>query len=218
MASLEIPWALDLLHNPEARADWERRHPGRATEMQERFPLGSRDQTEGLVAMAKTTKEENEWLDKATAAAVASAKKMVATINGPSGIAGTKQVGALSDTDWGIIATSMIFGWIRVRVQQAIAEGISQEEAVRSTGLSPSPGDVAVIASILPTLADTAAIDWKLPLAAWSKDVMTNFLLLAWQLIDQAEAARDHGPGRIIGKSEDWATKGDDISDIPFDQ
>jgi hypothetical protein len=157
-----------------------------------------------------TTKQENEWLDKATAAAVAGAKKVVSSIKGPSGIAGTKQVGALSDSDWGIIATAVIFGWIQVRVQQAIAEGTSQEEAVRSTGLSPSPCDVAVVASVLPTLADTAGIDWELPLQAWSKDVMTNFLLLAWQLIIKAETARDHGPGTVLQKS-DWDKTGDSL-------
>jgi hypothetical protein len=212
MADPEIPWAFDLLHNPDARADWESRHPGRAAEMQERFPLKLIDHghAEGLTAMAMTTEKENEWLDKATAAAVASAKKAVSAIKGPGGIVGTKQVGALSDLDWGIIATAVIFGWIQVRVQQGIAEGISQEEAVRSTGLSPSPCDVAVIASVLPTLADTAGIDWRLPLQAWSKDVMTDFLLLAWQLITKAEAARDHGPGAVLQKS-DWDKTGDSL-------
>ena len=68
--------------------------------------------------------------------------------------------------------------------------------------------------SILPTLADTACVDWALPLQAWSKDAMTGFLLLAWQLIQKAETTSDQG--KIIGKSKDWDTKGDDISDVPF--
>jgi hypothetical protein len=110
----------------------------------------------------------------------------------------------------------VIFAWIRTRCEQAAAEGISQEEAVRMTGLSPSPCDVAVVTSILPMLADQAKIDWALPLASWSRDAMTNFLLLAWQLINKAELARDQG--KIISKSKDWDTKGDDITDIPFDQ
>ena len=75
----------------------------------------------------------------------------------------------------------MIFGWIETRVQQAIAEGLDQEQTVRLTGLSPSPCDVAVVRSILPALADQAGIDWSLPLTAWSKDTMVGFLLLAWQ-------------------------------------
>ena len=123
-------------------------------------------------------------------------------------------IGRLTDTQWGWLITAAIFGWTRTRCEQAIAENIDQEAAMRLTGLCPSPCDVAAVSSILPLLADQAAIDWSQPLAAWSKDAMTNFLLLAWQLINKAELARDQG--KIIGKSKDWATKGDNISDIPF--
>jgi hypothetical protein len=45
-------------------------------------------------------------------------------------------------------------------------------------------------------LADTAGVDWTQPLAAWSKDTMSAFLLVAWDLIRKAETARDHGPAR----------------------
>jgi hypothetical protein len=114
-----------------------------------------------------------------------------------------------------MIITAAIFGWIKTRVQQAIAEGLDQEQAVRMTGLSPSPCDVAVVTSILPALADTAGVDWSLPLSAWSKDAMTNFLLLAWKLTNQAEAARDHGPGTILKKAE-VARDGGLNDPIPF--
>jgi hypothetical protein len=43
------------------------------------------------------------------------------------------------------------------------------------------------------SVADEAAIDWSRPLQAWSKDEMTNFLLLAMNLINAAEIARDGG-------------------------
>jgi hypothetical protein len=68
-----------------------------------------------------------------------------------------------------MIVTAAIFGWIEVRVQQAIAEGLDQEEAVRTTELSPDPCDVAVVSSVLPALAGQAKIDWSLPLRGWSK-------------------------------------------------
>jgi hypothetical protein len=112
--------------------------------------------------MGEITKKENEWLDKATAAAVAGARK-IALGNGP--LMNTP-VGRLSDHQWGWIITAAIFGWVQIRVEQAIGEGFDQEQAVRLTGLTPSPCDVAVVSSILPTLADTAAIDWALPLSA----------------------------------------------------
>jgi hypothetical protein len=162
------------------------------------------------------TAHENKWQDKATAAAIEGARKVALSFRGKQGIPGTTQIGSLSDAQWGMIVTSMIFGWIRTRCEQAIAEGISQEEAVRATGLSPSPCDVAVITSILPTLADTAGVDWELPLNAWPKDVMTNFLMLAWELITKAEVTLDQG--KVLQPATDWDKCGDPINDIPFDR
>jgi hypothetical protein len=208
VTDLEIPWFLDLLHNPVARTDWEQRHPGRAAEMRERFPLREEANT-------MNTKHENEWQDKATAAAVAGAKKVAVSIKGTGGVPGTKQVGALNDTEWGWIATGVIFAWVRTRVEQAIAEGFDQEEAVRMTGLTLSPCDTAVVTSILRELSEKAGIDWLLPLQAWPKDVMTSFLLLAWELIKKAEAARDQG--KILRPSVDWDKTGDAINNLPFD-
>jgi hypothetical protein len=158
--------------------------------------------------MAMTTKQENEWNDKATAAAVVGARKVISssTANIPAG--------RLSDQQIGWIVTGAIFGWIQTRVEQAIAEGIDQEQAVRLTGLSPDPCDVAVVTSILPKLAEQAAIDWSQPLAGWPKDTMASFLLLAWQLINKAETARDQGPGKVLHKSKDWAMEGGPIADV----
>lgn len=164
--------------------------------------------------MGEITKNEDAWLAKATEAAIAGARKIALNCKG---LPTMTPVGRLSDHQWGWIVTAPIFGWIQTRIEQAIAEGLDQEAAVRLTGLTPSPCDVAVVRSILPTLADTAGVDWAQPLSAWSKDTMVNFLLLAWQLITKAEAVRDHGPGKILGKSKNWDTTGDNISDIPFD-
>jgi hypothetical protein len=157
--------------------------------------------------MNEITKKEDAWQAKATEAAIAAARKIASTstplLNTP--------VARLSDLQWGWIVTAAIFGWIRTRTEQAIAEGLEAGHAVCSTGLSPSPCDVAVVRSILPTLADKGAIDWSEPLAAWSQDTMTNFLLLAWQLITQAELARDQAPSKIMHKSQE-------LNDpVPFD-
>jgi hypothetical protein len=154
------------------------------------------------------TKKENEWLDKATAAAIEGARKIALN---SSGLPMMTPVGRLNNTQWGWIVTAVIFAWVQTRTEQAIAEGLDQEQAVRLTGLAPSPCDVAVVAAILPELADKAGVDWSLPLQAWSKDTMSSFLLLAWDLLNKAETARDHGPGKIIQKSKDWETKGDEI-------
>ena len=147
--------------------------------------------------MGELSKREDEWQRKATAAAIAGARKIAA---GCKGLGSSTPIGRLTDEQWGWVVTGAIFGWIETRVEQAIAEGLDQEQTVRLTGLVPSPCDVAVVRSILPTLADTAAIDWTQPLAAWTKDTMSTFLLAAWDLIRKAEIARDHGPGGILQK------------------
>jgi hypothetical protein len=149
--------------------------------------------------MNEVTKREDEWQRRATEAAIAAARKIALN---STGLPPMTPIGKLSDHQWGWIVTATIFGWIQTRVVQAIEEGLDQEQAVRTTGLTPSPCDVAVVRSILPALGENAGIDWSLPVAAWSKDVMVSFLLLAWQLITKAEIARDQGPGKIFRKSE----------------
>jgi hypothetical protein len=163
-----------------------------------------------VTTVGEISKKEDVWLRRATDAAISGARKIAL---GSSPRMNTP-VGRLTDHEWGMIITAAIFGWIQTRVQQAIEEGLDQE--LRMTDLSPSPCDVAVVASILPRLADTAGIDWSQPLSTWSKETMTNFLLLAWKLIHQAETARDHGPGKILKKAE-VARDGELKDPIPFD-
>jgi hypothetical protein len=152
----------------------------------------------GVITVEFSSKVEDDWQAKATDAAVAGARKIVLG-NGP--LMNTP-VGRLSDHEWSMIIAAIIFGWIEVRVRQAIGEGLDQEQAVRLTGFAPDPCDVAVVTSILAKLTDTAAIDWSKPLSTWSKSTMTDFLLLAWQLLRDAEHTRDHGRGKILRKAE----------------
>ena len=111
--------------------------------------------------MGEISQKEDEWQRNATAAAIAGARKIAA---GCKGLGSSTPIGRLTDEQWGWIITAAIFGWIETRVEQAIAESLDQEQTVRLIELSPSPCDVAVVRSILPTLADTAAIDWTQPL------------------------------------------------------
>jgi hypothetical protein len=142
----------------------------------------------GLSEMAEfSTKKEDAKLRQATAAAIVEARK-VALDEAP--LMNTL-VGRLNDTQWGWIIFAAICGWVQTRVAQAIQEGLDQEEAVRATGLSPSSCDVAVVHSILPALCDQAGVDWSLPLSAWSKDTMTNFLMTAWRLMNRAEGREE---------------------------
>ena len=161
--------------------------------------------------MGGISQREDEWQRKATVAAIAGARKIAV---GCKGLGSSTPIGRLTDEQWGWVITAAIFGWIETRVEQAIAEGLDQEQTVRLIELSPSPCDVAVVRSILSTLADTAGIDWTQPLTAWSKDTMSGFLLAAWDLIRKAEIARDHGPGGILQKSPVREVVADEV---PFD-
>ena len=153
---------------------------------------------------------EEDWQRKATDAAIDSARK-ITMCPGPLM---NVPVGRLSDHEWGMIVAAAIFGWIEVRVQQGIAEGRETEAMVRMIEAEPSPNDTAVVKMILPDLADKAVIDWALPLASWSQEMMVSFLMLAWRLIGAAEALRDHGPGSILKKKPEFDEEAGDS--IPF--
>jgi hypothetical protein len=144
--------------------------------------------------MGEITKREDEWLRRASASAITEARKVALE----EGSIRLTPVERLNTVQWQWIVEAAIFGWVSMRCQQAIDEGLSQEQAVRITGMQPSPCDVAAVRSVLPALGNTTAIDWSKPLSAWSKNTMTDFLLQAWQLIKQAEAARD----RSVGETE----------------
>lgn len=145
-----------------------------------------------------STKHENDWLQRASAAAIAGARK----VGLEEGSIRITPVERLNASQWGWIIEAAIFAWVTTRCQQAIAESLDQEEAVRLIDRSPSPSEVAVVQAILPMLCDQAKIDWSRPLSGWDKNAMTNFLLLAWQLIRQAEAARDHSMEETTQRSE----------------
>jgi hypothetical protein len=135
------------------------------------------------------TQIEDIWQRQATEVAIAAARKVVAGGSLPAMI----PVARLNDAQWGWIVCAAITGWIRVRVEQAIAEKLDDEQLVRTINSKPQPADVAAIESILPLLSEQPGLDWSQPLTAWSREQMTEFLLLARRLVDQAEIAANQG-------------------------
>ena len=104
-------------------------------------------------------------------------------------------VSRLTDVELGWLFAAALFGWIKTRAEQATAEGWDVEETLRRTSLNPQPWDAGAIEQILPELGALPNVDWNNPIGAWSKDMMTRFLLEALKLTDKAMIARDVGGG-----------------------
>jgi hypothetical protein len=135
--------------------------------------------------LSAVTAEQDEWTRRAYAASVGAAKDLVSD-QGPI------RIGKLSDSEWGWIASAVIWGWVKTRAEQAASEGWSLEETVRRTGLEPCPWDTGAIVRILPALADgSPGFNWSEPASDWSKETLAEFLLKAFDLIRRAMIGRD---------------------------
>jgi hypothetical protein len=141
---------------------------------------------------------EDAWQRRATDAAIAAARKIV---NSGGSIPSGTPIGRLGDGEWGWIIAAILFGWISTRAEQATAEQIDTELAVRMTGLDPDPWDAGAIASILPQLAAVVDIDWSKPLADLPRETMVEFLTIAFNLARKAMIARDLSSTGITRKS-----------------
>jgi len=156
--------------------------------------------TTRTVGMVSETALEDEWLRRATAAAIEAARGVI-TLGGP--IPPATPVGRLNDTELGWLLAAMLFAWVRTRAEQAACEQLDTEQCIRLTGLDPEPWDAGAVAAILPELA-SASFDWSQPITAWPKDTMIEFLLTAMRLIRKATIARDlsdKGVSRQAGAS-----------------
>jgi hypothetical protein len=135
---------------------------------------------------------EDEWQERATAAAIAAARKIVLTDN--AAVNKNAPIGRLNDLEWGWIVSAVLFAWITARAEQAAAEELDTEQVIRMTGLDRNPWDAGAVAAILPELAN-AKVDWSRPLSDWPKEIMVDFLLEALRLIRKGMIARDLGAG-----------------------
>jgi hypothetical protein len=163
--------------------------------------------------MSDTDTKADAQIERATTTMIAAARKIAVS----NSVLMNTPVGRLTDQHWGWLCTASLFAWIRCRNEQAIGADADAEKLICHIGLHPSPVDVAVVTSILPKLAETANIDWTLPLLEWSKDQMTAFLLKAWELIEKAEIVAEHGNAVLRKADGDLDKRGDDLSNLPFD-
>jgi hypothetical protein len=141
---------------------------------------------------------EDVWQRRATAAAIAAARKIIHT---DGVIPPGTPIGRLGDVEWGWLVAAILFGWIRTRAAQAVAEEIDTERCIRMTGLDPEPWDAGAVMVILPELAATPDIDWSKPFGQWPQDTVISFLITAMRLIRKAMIARDLSDRGVTQKS-----------------
>jgi hypothetical protein len=141
---------------------------------------------------------EDAWQRQATAVAIQAARAVVSG----GAVPPMTPIGRLSDTEWGWIVASILFGWVRERATQATSNGLDTEKTIRNTGVDPDPWDKGAVAAILPELA-RPEVDWNRPLSEFSRDEMIAFLGDAYNLIGKAMQARDLGENVITRKSPD---------------
>jgi hypothetical protein len=130
------------------------------------------------------------WQRQATAAAVASARKMV----GDGVVPSDTLVGHLSDEQFGWLLCAGICSWISTRAAQAVDEGNAAIEMnIRDTGSVPLPWDAGAAETILSDLGAMGGVDFTVPMFGWSKATMLRFLCTAYELMAKAITARDRG-------------------------
>jgi hypothetical protein len=148
--------------------------------------------------LASISAENDEWLRRAYAAAVVTAKDLVGD-RGP--IRSSTQIGRLGDPEWRWIAGAIAWAWVATRSEQAATEGWDAERSIRVTGLEPCPWSTGAIIKALPTLANACGdFDWSQPASAWSKETLAGFLSTAFELIQRAHVARDVVEEQLAGK------------------
>jgi hypothetical protein len=153
-----------------------------------------------VTPVQKLRDAEADWMAKATKSAIDAAREVISD----HGINGRAMVSSLSELEWGWIACAAIFAWIRSKAEQAVAEGIGYEQAIRfMPDYFPQPWDAGAVASILPTLSELKGIDWDKPVTEWSREQMIRFTWNAHYLIDGAIARREEGAeGKITNVSQ----------------
>jgi hypothetical protein len=169
-----------------------------------RRPCGSGRDAES--AFVGTLMTEDEWQARATTAAIAAARKVVAGQAPPpigtGNVPLSTPIERFDDTEWGWIVAAVIFAWISVRAEQATAESLDVEATIRTTDLDPEPWDAGAVAAILPELSHTPGIDWSKSIGEWPRETMVLFLTAALALIRKAVIARDVGGGTITRKRQ----------------
>jgi hypothetical protein len=149
-----------------------------------------------IARISAISAENDKWLKRGTASAVAEVRKLIC----PELIRSDKRMGNLDQGQLTWIVSAAVWGWITTRSEQAASEGLDPERAIRLTNLDPDPWDLGSIRTILPELAKACSdFDWSKPANKWTKDELAEFLLVEFNLIRKAHAARNRVEELLAG-------------------
>mgnify|MGYP006921358009 CR=1 FL=1 len=143
-----------------------------------------------VTAVKRARDVEADWQARATQSAIDAAREVI----GEHGINSRAMISSLSDIEMGWLCAAAIFAWIKTKSQQATAEGIGYDVAIRTMEhRNPAPWEAGAISTILPALGELKGVDWTKPIGEWSKDAIVSFAWQIHRLTDAALAARDEG-------------------------
>jgi hypothetical protein len=151
--------------------------------------------------IAAISAERDDWLRRATAAAIAAARDVV----GETGlIRPSMPIGKLTISEWGWIASAAISAWVATRAEQAATEGWDLEQTIRTVSSESDidPWDTGGVMAILPKLPEACGegFDWSKPIGDWPKEMIAEFLLVAFKLIWRGMIARAVIEGQVAGR------------------
>lgn len=154
----------------------------------------------GTIKPKPDRKTDDDWQREATLSAINAARSVITG----DGINQRAMIGSLSELEWGWIVSAAIFEWIKVRAEQAVAEGVPYENAIRTMRVrDPEPWDAGAVASILPALGNIEGVDWTRPVGEWHKDQIIPFAWAIYKLTSAALAVRDEGAtGKLVKYSK----------------
>jgi hypothetical protein len=141
-------------------------------------------------AVQRLREIEAEWMAKATRSAIDAAREVITDHD----VNGRAMISSLNELEWGWLCSAAIFAWIKTKSEQAVAEGIGYDQAIRAMpNRTIQPWDYGAVTSILPAMGDISDIPWDIPVGEWSKDQMVTFAWNVYCLVDQGLSARDEG-------------------------
>ena len=141
-------------------------------------------------AVQRLRQIEADWMAKATQSAIDAAREVITD----NDINGRAMLSSLNELEWGWLCSAAIFAWIKTKSQQAVAEGVGYDQAIRAMpNRAIQPWDYGAVSAVLPALGDISDIPWDKPIGEWSKNQMVLFAWQTYRLVDQAMVARDEG-------------------------